>query len=78
MKYKKTANWSDGKPVTGADFLATYRTIMNPNWDIVSRDGWQDIAKVRAKGKSVTVTLKPKRAYAAWDTLIGIVSCACA
>ena len=71
FKYKANANWSDGKPVTGADFMATYRTIMNPNWDIVSRDGWQDIAKVQVKGKSVTVTWKPKRAYAAWDTLVG-------
>ena len=23
------------RPITGADFVATYRTIMNPNWDIV-------------------------------------------
>ena len=70
MKFKANANWSDGKPVTGADFLATYRTIMNPNWDIVSREGYQDIAKVQVKGKSVTVTFKPKRAYAAWDVLM--------
>jgi ABC-type transport system substrate-binding protein len=46
MKYKANANWSDGKPVTGADFLATYKTIMNPAWDIVSREGWEDIAKI--------------------------------
>ena len=70
MKFKANANWSDGKPVTGADFLATYRTIMNPNWDIVSREGYEDIAKVQVKGKSVTVTFKPKRAYAAWDVLM--------
>ena len=38
--FKKTANWSDGRPITGADFVATYRTIMNPNWDIVAREGW--------------------------------------
>jgi ABC-type transport system substrate-binding protein len=71
MKYKANANWSDGKPVTGADFLATYRTIMNPNWDITSREGWEDIAKVQVKGKSVTVTFKKGRAYAAWDVLMG-------
>ncbi|CAN5121044.1 hypothetical protein BH20ACT13_BH20ACT13_21690 [soil metagenome] len=71
FKYKTNANWSDGKPVTGADFLATYRTIMNPNWDITSREGFVDIAKVQVKGKSVTVTFKPKRAYAAWDVLLG-------
>ena len=71
ITYKGNANWSDGKPVTGADMVATYRTIMNPNWDIVSREGWEDIAKIKAKGKSVTVTFKPKRAYAAWDVLLG-------
>jgi peptide/nickel transport system substrate-binding protein len=71
MTYKPTARWSDGRQVTGADFMATYRTIMNPNWDITSREGWEDIAKVQVKGKSVTVTFKPKRAYAAWDVLMG-------
>jgi peptide/nickel transport system substrate-binding protein len=70
MKYKANANWSDGKPVTGADFLALYRTTMNPNWDITSREGFEDIARIQVKGKSVTVTFKPKRAYAAWQPLL--------
>jgi peptide/nickel transport system substrate-binding protein len=69
--YKPNAVWSDGKQITGADFLATYKTIMNPNWDITSREGWEDIAKVQVKGKSFTVTFKPKRAYAAWDLILG-------
>jgi|SwirhisoilCB2_FD_contig_61_2353431_length_1784_multi_4_in_0_out_0_2 peptide/nickel transport system substrate-binding protein len=69
--YKQSAVWSDGKPVTGADFLATYKTIMNPAWDIVSREGWEDIAKIQVKGKSFTVTFKKNRAYAAWDVLLG-------
>ena len=69
--YKQNAIWSDGKPVTGADFVATYRTIMNPAWDIVSRDGWVDIARVQVKGKSVTVTFKKGSAYSAWDVLLG-------
>jgi peptide/nickel transport system substrate-binding protein len=69
--YKPTARWSDGRQVTGADFMATYRTIMNPNWDITSREGWEDIAKVQVKGKSFTVTFKPKRAYAAWELILG-------
>jgi len=69
--YKANAKWSDGKPVTGADFLATYRTIMNPNWDIVSRQGYEDIAKVQVKGKSFTVTFKPKRGYFDWIGLLG-------
>lgn len=69
--YKATAKWSDGKPITGADFLATYRTVMNPKWDIVSREGWEDIQRIQVKGKSFTVTFKPKRAYAAWELILG-------
>lgn len=71
FKYKKTAKWSDGRQITGNDFRATYRTIMNPNWDITSREGWEDIASIKTKGKQVTVRFKPKRAYAAWDVLLG-------
>ena len=71
FKYKANASWSDGKPVTGADFLATYKTVMNPNWDITSREGWEDIAKIQVAGKAVTVSFKPQRAYAAWDVLLG-------
>jgi peptide/nickel transport system substrate-binding protein len=70
--YKASARWSDGRQITGADFVATWRTIMNPNWDIVSREGWQDIARVQAKGKSFTVTFKPKRSYAAWQSLLAV------
>ena len=69
--YKPTAVWSDGRQITGADFLATYRTVMNPAWDITSREGWEDIARIKVKGKSFTVTFKPKRAYAAWDLILG-------
>jgi len=69
--YKPTAVWDDGRQITGADFLATYRTVMNPAWDITSREGWEDIARIKVKGKSFTVTFKPKRAYAAWDLVLG-------
>ena len=68
--FKKSAVWSDGKPITAADFVATYRTIMNPQWDITSREGFEDIARIVPKGRSFTVYFKPKRAYAAWDALI--------
>jgi peptide/nickel transport system substrate-binding protein len=73
-KYKASAKWSDGRPITGADFMATYRTIMNPNWDITSREGWEDIANIKVNGKSFTVTWKKGRAYAAWDALVGNTS----
>ncbi len=68
--FKKSAVWSDGKPITATDFIATWRTIMNPNWDITSREGFEDIQRIVPKGRSFTVYFKPKRAYAAWDALI--------
>jgi peptide/nickel transport system substrate-binding protein len=73
-KFKESAVWSDGKPITAKDFIATWRTLMNPNWDITSREGWEDIQRIVGKGKSFTVYFKPKRAYAAWDALIGNTS----
>jgi peptide/nickel transport system substrate-binding protein len=69
--YKPTARWSDGRQLTGADYVASYRTRMNPNWDITSRQGWEDIAKVTAKGKSFTVTFKKGKPYFAWRELMG-------
>jgi peptide/nickel transport system substrate-binding protein len=69
--YKPTARWSDGRQLTGADFVASYRTRMNPNWDITSRQGWEDIARVTAKGKSFTVTFKRGKSYFAWRELLG-------
>jgi ABC-type transport system substrate-binding protein len=65
---KANAKWSDGRQVTGNDWNATYRTIMNKNWDITSREGWEDISKVQVSGKTVTVTFK--RPYAAWEPLV--------
>jgi peptide/nickel transport system substrate-binding protein len=69
FSYKQAAKWSDGRPVTGADFLFTWQTQMNRNWDITSREGWEDISRVVARGKSVTVTFR--RPYAAWKTIVG-------
>ena len=43
---------------------------MNPNFDITSREGWEDIQSVKANGKTVTVTWKKGKAYAAWDALV--------
>src|SRR5262245_19709038 len=55
FKYKQSAKWSDGSPITGSDFLWTWKTIMNPNWDITSRDGFDQIKSVKVAGKNVTV-----------------------
>lgn len=70
LRYKANAVWSDGRQITGNDLKATWRTHMNKNWDITSREGWENIAGMKVRGKSVTVTFKKGQAYAAWDALL--------
>jgi peptide/nickel transport system substrate-binding protein len=66
--YKPNAVWSDGKPVVGADFAATHRVYINPQNNVISRTGWEDIRSVRARGKNVTVVFKTR--YADWESLV--------
>jgi peptide/nickel transport system substrate-binding protein len=40
--------WSDGVPVTAADWLFTYRAVMNPRNDTVTQYGWDTIASASA------------------------------
>jgi peptide/nickel transport system substrate-binding protein len=68
FKFKKSAVWSDGRPVTGADFRATWQVYVNPANNVISRAGWEEIRSVTAKGKSVTVVFKTP--YAAWESLV--------
>jgi peptide/nickel transport system substrate-binding protein len=67
--YKKTANWSDGKPVTGADFVTTWKTVNNPANNVVTREGFDQMSKVTAKGKTVTIVWKTT--YANWEAYNG-------
>jgi peptide/nickel transport system substrate-binding protein len=77
---KKQAKWNDGTPVTGKDFVFTYRTIMNKAWDkkptgggIISRIGYDHIVKsqIGDGGKSVTFTFKPS--FADWKDLFSTI-----
>ena len=68
FQYKPTARWSDGKQVTCADFQATWRVFVNPNFNVVSREGFQDIKSVKCAGKSGTVTFKTP--YADWESVV--------
>jgi peptide/nickel transport system substrate-binding protein len=69
---RKNAQWSDGVPVTGKDWIFTYRTAVNPKYkDHIDPLGWQDIRSVRGTGKVVTVTFK--RPYAGWRGLFGYI-----
>jgi len=66
--FKNSAKWSDGKPVTGKDFRATWKVFINPNNNPISRTGWEDIKSVSGTGKTVTVVFK--HLYADWESLV--------
>ena len=71
-KIKPTARWSDGRPVTSEDYQFTWQTVMNKNWDITSRAGYEDIARVvRVNAKTARVVFK--KPFAAWKDLFGLL-----
>jgi peptide/nickel transport system substrate-binding protein len=41
------ARWSDGPAVTSADVVFTWRTMMDPDNQVASRAGWDQIAAIR-------------------------------
>jgi peptide/nickel transport system substrate-binding protein len=71
LEYKKTAVWSDGKPVVAEDLWATWQVYINPANNVISRTGWEDVASVtRGNSKKVTVVFKPGKTFAAWESLV--------
>jgi peptide/nickel transport system substrate-binding protein len=66
--FSPKANWSDGKPVTCADWRATWQIWINPANNVASRAGYEDIRSVTCKGKTGTVVFK--KVYADWETLL--------
>ena len=69
---RKSAIWSDGKPVTGQDFVWSWQKIVDPNSQVAGRDGYDQITKgvVSNKGKSVKFFFKAP--YADWKDLFGV------
>jgi peptide/nickel transport system substrate-binding protein len=68
FQYKPTARWSDGRQVTCADFRATWQVFVNPNFNVVSREGYEDIRSVTCRGKAGTVVFKTP--YADWESVV--------
>lgn len=69
--FRDDAVWSDGKPVTGADFVATWKVFINPQNNVISRTGWEDIKSVKVSGKGgKTFTVAFKGTYADWESLV--------
>jgi peptide/nickel transport system substrate-binding protein len=68
FQYSPKAVWSDGTPVTCADWRSLWQVFINPKNNVVSRTGFEDIKSVTCKGKSGTVVFK--KVYADWQSLI--------
>ena len=68
-KLKKGLTFSDGKPLTSADARFTFDAIMNPDNNIVTREGWQDIGKFETPDDR-TVRMTFDRPYSAWIDLL--------
>jgi len=59
------AKWSDNAPLTADDFIFTWKVFVNPKFDIVSRNGWDQIASAK-KINAKTVTFTYKTPFAGW------------
>ncbi len=68
-RLKEGLTWSDGKPLTSADAKWTFEQIMNPDNNIVSRTGWEDISKFETPDER-TVRMTFGTPYAPWRDLL--------
>lgn len=66
---RKNAKWSDGAPLTAADWLYTYHAVNNPKNNIKSKYGWEDIASADAPDPYTIVVHLKKPSVAAYDVL---------
>jgi len=69
LEYKKSAVWSDGKPVVAEDLWATWQVFINPKNNPISRTGWEDVKSI-TRGNKKKVTVVFKKIYADWESLL--------
>ncbi|MDQ3065806.1 MAG: peptide ABC transporter substrate-binding protein [Actinomycetota bacterium] len=69
-KLKPGLKWSDGKAITSKDYVSTKNTIMNMAYDITSRAGYEDIARIQTPN-ALTARVVFKKPFAAWKDLFG-------
>ena len=68
-KLKEGLTWSDGEPLTSTDAKWTFEQIMDPDNNIFSREGWDDISKFEIPDER-TVRMTFKAPYAPWRDLL--------
>jgi peptide/nickel transport system substrate-binding protein len=62
FRLRRGVRWQDGAPFTSSDVAYSFRQVMNPNNDVVSRFGYDDIATLDTPD-AYTVRLRLKRPF---------------
>lgn len=68
---RKGVVWADGAPLTSADWLFTYRAVINPDNAVKTRYGWDSIASASAPDP-YTIVLRLKRPDVAVLGILGM------
>ncbi|MGH2739380.1 MAG: ABC transporter family substrate-binding protein [Actinomycetota bacterium] len=67
-RLRDEAVWSDGTPITSDDIQFTLDTILNEDWTITSRTGYDQVTDTEIVDDK-TITLTFKKPYAPWRTM---------
>ncbi len=67
-RLEKEAKWSDGVPITAQDVQFTLETCLNPEFEIVSRSGCDDVERTNIIDDK-TIQFVFKRPFAPWRNL---------
>ncbi len=69
LHLRNDARWSDGAPLTAADWMFTYHAVQNPRNNTKTRYGWDDIASATAPNPYTLVIHLKKPSAAALGVL---------
>jgi peptide/nickel transport system substrate-binding protein len=69
---KRNAKWSDGKPVSGQDFVFSWQKIVDPKSEVAGRDGYDQITRFKISNGGKSVKFFFKTPYADWKDLFGV------
>jgi len=70
VKISPKAVWSDGKPITVDDVIFTWKTEINPKWDIASRSGWDSVKSITKVGNNKTLKIVFAKPYGPWKVML--------
>lgn len=72
LELNPKAVWNDGKPISAADWIATWRALngSNPDFLVASTDGWDQITSVKAGASEHQVLLTFAESYPDWTAIV--------